>query len=189
MREGKVALRVWDWIGVCLNIGALSFGGAGRALLYRDAVVTERGWISEEEFQEIYTVSSILPGPNLINLAAYIGYKLFGMFGGVAGVVMLSAPGAIMALLVIWFIPIHNAYVSLLFQGFSIGSIALFTVMIVQLFTGLRSHHIPGPVCRTKLALRLVMTALVVMMGFLNVPFVVMLLGGLLLCLIVEFLL
>ena len=39
-----------DWLRVNLAIGTLSFGSASRIVLYEDAVVRDRGWLSAAEF-------------------------------------------------------------------------------------------------------------------------------------------
>jgi len=70
-----------DWLRVNLAIGTLSFGSASRIVLYEDAVVRERGWLTADEFSEVLTVAQLLPGPNLVNLSAYLGYRLVGIPG------------------------------------------------------------------------------------------------------------
>lgn len=177
-----------DWVLLCFRIGALAFGGSGRAMLYRDALVIQKKWLTADEFQEIYTITSVLPGSNLINLAAYIGYKLFGNMAALLGVIALGAPGALLALVVLWFVPIQQPDVARIFQGFSIGSIALFAIFIAQIFTGLRGHHIQGPLPRAKYLLRLVIVFALVVASLCGISFLVTLVGGLVFCLLIEFL-
>ena len=177
-----------EWLLLCLRIGALAFGGSGRAMMYRDAVVVEKRWLTANEFQEIYTITSVLPGSNLVNLAAYIGYKFFGNAAAVMGVVALTAPGAVLALLVLWFVPIQQPDIARIFQGFSIGSIAIFTIFIAQIFVGLRGHHTRGPLPRTKYLLRLMIVSALVIASLSGISFVVTLVGGLVSCLLIEFL-
>ena len=86
-----------DWLRVNLAIGTLSFGSASRIVLYEEAVVRERGWLTPEEFAEVLTVAQLLPGPNLVNLSAYLGYRLVGPLGTVVGVLCFCLPGAALA--------------------------------------------------------------------------------------------
>lgn len=177
-----------DWLVICFRIGALAFGGAGRGMLVRDAVVVERAWISHDEFHQIHTVASVLPGSNIANLTAYIGYKLFGNLGGVLGVIALVTPGALLALMVLLFVPINQPDIANIFLGFSIASIAIFAVFIAQLFSGIKSHHTSGPLPRSKYVLRILVSLTIVVSILLGGSFLATLLGGLVLCLLVEFL-
>lgn len=64
--------------------GALVFGGGHVVLpLLRDTVVAP-GWISEDEFLAGYGAAQVVPGP-LFTLAAYLGARLPGSEGGLAG--------------------------------------------------------------------------------------------------------
>lgn len=180
--------NVKNWVSICFRIGALSFGSSGRIILYRDALVDEKQWLTKQEFQEILTITSILPGPNLINLAAYIGYKLFGNRGAIMGITALCAPGAILSLLIIWFIPIHNPDIERIFHGFSIGAFSLYAVFISQLFSGLGHQSEKPQPFNIKFALRLLTAAGILCMSFVNLPFVLILVSGIILCLLVEFL-
>jgi chromate transporter len=84
-----------------LLIGATSLGG-GRSTYFQDAFVRRRKWITDEEFLEAVAVSQILPGPNIGNLAAYLGQRLGGALGAAIAVVCLTLPGAISILAVAW---------------------------------------------------------------------------------------
>jgi chromate transporter len=77
---------------VFFRIGLLSFGGGLTGWVYRE-VVTQRGWVDEDEFMSGLALSQILPGANITNLAVYIGQKLHGLFGAaVAFLGLLSGP-------------------------------------------------------------------------------------------------
>ena len=90
-------LTPWAWLRVNLAIGTLSFGSGSRIVLYEEAVVQRNGWLSEREFEEVLTIAQLLPGPNLVNLAAYLGYRLVGPVLSVLGVLCLCLPGALLA--------------------------------------------------------------------------------------------
>lgn len=65
---------------VFFRIGLFSFGGGLSGWVYRE-VVTVRHWIDEEEFLSGLAVSQIMPGPNITNLAIFIGNRLKGPLG------------------------------------------------------------------------------------------------------------
>lgn len=65
-----------------LQVGLFSFGGGYAAMpLIRDQVVTLHGWLSQEEFTDLITISQMTPGPIAVNSATFVGIKIAG-FGG-----------------------------------------------------------------------------------------------------------
>ncbi|MBS1984206.1 MAG: chromate transporter [Bdellovibrionales bacterium] len=125
-----------DWFLLNLKIGALSFGGSGRILMYQDGVVRDAQWMSEEEFAEVLTVSQVLPGPNLVNMSYYLGLALSGPWSAFWGVLALVIPGALMVVLLVSFLNLDNPDVRLVFQGFSMGSAALFGIFLWRYWLG-----------------------------------------------------
>ena len=128
-----------EWIQISLKIGALSFGGSGRLLLYQEAVVDQKKWLTEEEFREILTVAQVFPGPNLVNLAAWLGYQLGGLNWALWGVGLLALPGAFVIIGIVSALSIHDPHVQSVFEGFSLASVAVFSIFIGRLFGGLSS--------------------------------------------------
>jgi chromate transporter len=84
-----------------LVIGLTSFGG-GRTAYFQDALVARRKWLTDDEFLEAVAVSQVLPGPNIGNLAAYLGQRLHGAVGAVLAVLCLTVPGGLAMLGVAW---------------------------------------------------------------------------------------
>lgn len=68
---------------IWLKIGSTSFGGgvATQLLIYRN-FVSQRKWMTPEEFAQDWAIIQFAPGINLIALAVTIGQR----FGGVAGI-------------------------------------------------------------------------------------------------------
>ncbi len=84
-----------------LLIGATTFGG-GRATYFHDELVVRRRWVTDEEFLEAVAVSQLLPGPNIGNLAAYLGQRLRGWIGAVIGLLCLVVPGGVAIVAMAW---------------------------------------------------------------------------------------
>ena len=80
------------------KIGATSFGGGISGWMYRD-FVDRHHFLTEDEFMSALTISQILPGPNVANLALHIGHKLRGGLGGLVSVMALIVPPMILAVL------------------------------------------------------------------------------------------
>ena len=82
-------------IAVWAKIGFLSFGGpAGQIALMHRMLVVERRWIGEERFLHALNFCMLLPGPEAMQLATYVGWRLHGTRGGLAAGLLFVLPGA-----------------------------------------------------------------------------------------------
>src|SRR3990172_4561939 len=89
----REALAVWAKIGV------LSFGGpAGQIALMHRVLVEERRWIGQERFLHALNFCMLLPGPEAMQLATYVGWRLHGTLGGLAAGLAFVLPGALVVL-------------------------------------------------------------------------------------------
>lgn len=80
------------------RIGLTSFGGGLSGWFMRE-FVHDRHWMSEEEFLNGLALSQALPGVNIKNLAIWIGYRLLGWRGAVAGFCGIIFPPAVFIIL------------------------------------------------------------------------------------------
>ena len=55
-----------------------------------------RGWLTEVEFAEVFTLAQLTPGPNAVNLAAMVGVRLSGKLGALLAVTGIMLPGLVM---------------------------------------------------------------------------------------------
>jgi chromate transporter len=77
-RQGQAGLKE---IAVSyLKISLLSFGG-GLSAWAQLVIVDKRQWLTDEEFLSAMALCRILPGPNQINFAVYVGLRLRGLAG------------------------------------------------------------------------------------------------------------
>jgi chromate transporter len=73
-------------------VGLYSFGGGLSGWLHRE-VVSNRGWLTDDEFFSGYSMINILPGVNSSNLSVYIGQHLRGAAGAATALLaLLTAP-------------------------------------------------------------------------------------------------
>jgi chromate transporter len=87
------ALRTW------LKIGLLSFGGpAGQIAMMHKTLVDEKKWIDEQSYLGALNFCMFLPGPEAMQLATYVGWRLHGVKGGLAAGLLFVLPGALMML-------------------------------------------------------------------------------------------
>src|SRR3954451_7381238 len=81
------------------RLGALGFGGpiALTAAMRRD-LVEARGWITDREYREGLALAQLAPGPLAAQLAIYLGWVRFGVFGATAVSAAFIAPSFFMVL-------------------------------------------------------------------------------------------
>ncbi|MCB1510087.1 MAG: chromate efflux transporter [Hyphomicrobiaceae bacterium] len=81
------------------RIGLLSFGGpAGQIALMHKVVVDEKRWLDERQFLSALNFCMLLPGPEAMQLATYVGWRLHGIAGGLAAGLLFVIPGALVVL-------------------------------------------------------------------------------------------
>lgn len=79
---------------VFTRLALMGFGGV--LPIAQHMLVERQRWLTNEQFVELLSVSQVLPGPNVVNLALMVGDRYFGWRGAVAALAgMLLAPLAV----------------------------------------------------------------------------------------------
>ncbi|HWS12812.1 MAG TPA: chromate efflux transporter, partial [Rhodocyclaceae bacterium] len=79
--------------GYWLKLGFISFGGpAGQISMMHQELVERRRWISERRFLHALNYCMLLPGPEAIQLAIYIGWLMHGLGGGIVAGLLFFLP-------------------------------------------------------------------------------------------------
>jgi len=80
------------------GMSVLLFGGGFVFIpLIQQIVVNEQAWVTRQEFVDAIALGQITPGPILIS-AAFIGYKLMGLFGAAIATVGIFLPPTLLML-------------------------------------------------------------------------------------------
>lgn len=88
-----------DLLSVFGRIGLISFGGpAGQIALMHRMLVDERRWISEQRYLSALNFCMLLPGPEAMQLATYVGWAQRGVLGGLIAGLLFVLPGAALML-------------------------------------------------------------------------------------------
>jgi chromate transporter len=86
-----------------LKLGFISFGGpAGQISMMHTELVEKRRWISEHRFLHALNYCMVLPGPEAIQLAIYIGWLMHGVLGGIVAGVLFFLPALILLISMSW---------------------------------------------------------------------------------------
>ncbi len=153
------------------RIGLLSFGGpAGQVALMHKELVDDRAWISEEHFLRALNFCHLLPGPEAQQLAAYIGWRLHGLRGGLAAGMLFVIPGAF----VIWALSVLYVHAAGLdwFAALFIGVKAAVLALVVQAVLRIARRALNTP-------FKWIVSATAFLSLFvLNLPFPVVVLGA-----------
>lgn len=101
---------IWELFVVFTRVALFSWGGgpASMGLMQREAV--DAGWMTPQEFADALALGNALPGPIAPQVSAYIGYKLAGLPGAIAGVSGTVLPTTILMLvMVVYFFSIKDS--------------------------------------------------------------------------------
>lgn len=116
------AVRTWG------RVGLLSFGGpAGQIAVMHRILVEEKRWISENRFLHALNYCMLLPGPEAMQLATYVGWLLHGWRGGVVAGALFVLPGflSILILSVVYAVFQQSDLVVALFFGLKAATLAV----------------------------------------------------------------
>lgn len=71
----------------------IALSGFGGVLAWsRRILVQERGWLTQQEFNEVLALCQVLPGPNVVNVSVVLGARWAGLSGALAALCGLIGP-------------------------------------------------------------------------------------------------
>src|SRR5690349_10199096 len=124
------AVRVWS------RVALESFGGpAGQIAVMHRVLVEEKRWISERRFLHALNYCMLLPGPEAMQLATYVGWLLHRTAGGLAAGILFVLPGAlaVLGLSMIYATWHHVPFVDGLFFGLKPAVLAVVVEAVLRI--------------------------------------------------------
>ena len=86
-----------------LMLGFINIGGpVAQITMMFNYMVERRSWLSKERFVSIMAFCHMLPGPEALQLAIYVGYIKRGILAGIAAGVTFIVPGALVMIVLSW---------------------------------------------------------------------------------------
>jgi chromate transporter len=74
-------------------VSSISFGGFPTVLPdVRNFVVATHGWMTDDEFTNFFALAQAVPGPNMILMMSFVGWKVWGLPGAVASALATFGP-------------------------------------------------------------------------------------------------
>lgn len=86
-----------------MKLGSIGFGGPAALVHYMEKdLVEERAWISQEEYNEGFTLAQLAPGPLAAQLAIYLGWVRYKNIGATLCGLAFILPSFLMCLVLAW---------------------------------------------------------------------------------------
>ena len=117
------------------GIGFLSFGGpAAQIALMHRVILDEKKWVEEPDYLRALSFCMLLPGPEAMQLATWIGWRLHGVTGGLIAGGLFVLPGAaiVLALSLIYATLGDVPLVAALFTGVQAAVIAIVIEALIR---------------------------------------------------------
>ena len=116
-------------------------GYAMLPLIQREVV--DRGWLSKEDFIDLFSVAQSLPGIFAVNISIFVGYKLKKVWGGVVCALGSVLPSFLIILVIaLFFTHVQdNMWVEKAFKGLRPAVVALIAVPCLTTARSIRMSH------------------------------------------------
>ena len=120
----------WTLFLAFMKIGMFTIGGGYAMLPLIQREVVDRGWMSKEEFIDIFSVAQSLPGIFAVNISIFVGYRLKKKLGGLVCALGTIMPSFVIILLIaLFFTQVKdNVWVEKAFKGLRPAVVALIAV-------------------------------------------------------------
>lgn len=126
----REAARFWIWLGF------VNFGGpAGQISLMHHELVERRRWIDEGRFVHALSFCMLLPGPEAMQLATYIGWLFHRIRGGLVAGIAFVLPSFFVLLALSWVFVTHGEldWVAGAFVGIAAAVVAIVANAVIRL--------------------------------------------------------
>ena len=129
-----LSVPLWQIFLVFLQIGSVIYGSGYVLLVFLDAEVVGRGWISSDVLLDAISVGQFTPGP-VFTTATFIGWHLAGLAGAAVATLGIFGPSFVFAGLVDRVVQWsqRSKLFGAFLRGVSTGSIALMVVVLIRL--------------------------------------------------------
>lgn len=77
-------------------LSSISFGGFPTVLPNVHDLTAANGWLTDREFADLFAVSQVMPGPNMILMMSLIGLKVGGIAGAITSALATFGPPCVM---------------------------------------------------------------------------------------------
>lgn len=134
----------WTLFLTFLKIGVGTIGGGYAMLPLIQREVVDRGWLSKEDFIDLFSVAQSLPGIFAVNISIFVGYKLKKNMGSVVCALGTILPSFVIILLIATFFTQvqNNEWVEKIFKGLRPAVVALIAVPCITTARSIKLNYL-----------------------------------------------
>lgn len=134
----------WTLFLTFLKIGVGTIGGGYAMLPLIQREVVDRGWLSKEDFIDLFSVAQSLPGIFAVNISIFVGYKLKKNMGSVVCALGTILPSFLIILLIATFFTQvqDNEWVEKIFKGLRPAVVALIAVPCITTARSIKLNYL-----------------------------------------------
>ena len=129
--------KYWALYTTWFRIGLFTFGG-GYAMLpmIQKEVIEKQHWATEDEVMDCYAIGQVTPGVIAVNTATFIGYKLYGVSGGIVATLGVVSPSFIIISIIAGLISNFSDLVMVqqALRGIQVAVCVLMVTAVINLF-------------------------------------------------------
>lgn len=81
------------------RLGLTAFGGPAMVGYIREMAITKEGWLTQENFKQGIAICQTIPGATAMQVAAYVGLRAHGTWGGIAAYIGFGLPAFVLMIL------------------------------------------------------------------------------------------
>jgi chromate transporter len=131
-----------------LAFAKVSLSGFGGVLPWaRRLIVEQRRWMTAEQFNEAFSLSQFLPGPNVVNFSVVFGSRFRGIPGAVVALLGLLGPPVVIVT-ALGFLYARYGEIAMLqriLSGVSAAAVGLFVAVAVKMAVPVVRTGLSGP--------------------------------------------
>ncbi len=88
--------KLWILFLTFMKIGLFTFGGGYAMIpLIQQEIVEKRKWCTNDDILAITAIAESTPGPIAVNIATFVGYRIFGFKGALLATIGIVLPSLI----------------------------------------------------------------------------------------------
>jgi chromate transporter len=140
--QGTKVPSIGEIIQVFLHLGVTAYGGLAMVEPIRRRVVKDKGWLDQKEFLDGLALCQMVPGATVVQLAAYVGYRLRRTPGALAAAATFIFPAFVLMLGLseLYFTYGNIAWVKSVSRGLGVVVIALLLQAVWHLGRNVGRH-------------------------------------------------
>ena len=139
------AARFW------IKLGFINFGGpTGQIAIMQTELVDRRRWISSNHFLQILNYCMLLPGPEAMQLATYVGWLLHRIPGGLMAGAFFVIPSIFIMLGITYIYAAYGSvpWIAALFYGLKPAVLAIVASATISIGSKALRHPVKYAHCR-----------------------------------------